>query len=428
MVKCFPKMAIKLVREFKQNQQLSITPQLKKSIDLLQLSRIEIINKINNEIEENPFLTKDYDNESSSTFDDMDLLNNLSNELTLQNHLKSQLDDLNLTISEKKIAQFIIQSLEENGLLKMDLDEIEELMGFTYSIKEIKSVLNHIIQNIEPAGIGARDFKETIFIQLKRKEIPSEELEIADKILFDPQFSNFKDAKEELEVHYSESTIENVLKKIKQCDLSPGLEFESTIIIQPDLEIIPQNNENFNVQFKSESFPKISLDQDLEELVKDKKNKASKELKEKMGEAKWLIRAINKRNETVQNVGTLICLKQADFLSEKSAELKPLSNLELAKELKISPSTVSRILRSKYIQTPKGALSMKSLLASSVSKTRKVTPIQLMEEIQKIIEGEQKKLSDQKISDLLNKRGFNLARRTISKYRKKINLPSSRSR
>ena len=421
-------MAIKLVREFKQNQQLSITPQLKKSIDLLQLSRIEIINKINNEIEENPFLTKDYDNESSSTFDDMDLLNNLSNELTLQNHLKSQLDDLNLTISEKKIAQFIIQSLEENGLLKMDLDEIEELMGFTYSIKEIKSVLNHIIQNIEPAGIGARDFKETIFIQLKRKEIPSEELEIADKILFDPQFSNFKDAKEELEVHYSESTIENVLKKIKQCDLSPGLEFESTVIIQPDLEIIPQNNENFNVQFKSESFPKISLDQDLEELVKDKKNKVSKELKEKMGEAKWLIRAINKRNETVQNVGTLICLKQADFLSEKSAELKPLSNLELAKELKISPSTVSRILRSKYIQTPKGALSMKSLLASSVSKTRKVTPIQLMEEIQKIIEGEQKKLSDQKISDLLNKRGFNLARRTISKYRKKINLPSSRNR
>ena len=115
----------------------------------------------------------------------------------------------------------------------------------------------------------------------------------------------------------------------------------------------------------------FSLDQDLEELAKDRKNKASKELKEKIGEAKWLIRAINKRNETVQNVGTLICRMQADFLSDKSAELKPLSNIELAKELRISPSTVSRILRSKYIQTPKGAVSMKSLLASSVSKTRK---------------------------------------------------------
>ena len=421
-------MAIKLVREFKQNQQLSITPQLKRSIDLLQLSRLEIINKINNEIEENPFLKKDYENQQIGRFDDMDLLDNLSNEITLQNHLETQLDDLKLTISEKKIAILIIQSLEENGLLKMDLDEIEEQMEFAYSIKEIKCVLNDIIQNLEPAGIGARNFKETVFLQLKRQEIPLEELEIADKILFDPQFLNFEDAKDKLEDFYSIDSIENVLKKIKKCDLSPGLGFESTIMIQPDLEIIPQKNESFDVQFKNENFPVISLDQDLEELVKDKKNKASKELKEKMGEAKWLIRAINKRNETIQNVGTLICQKQADFLSEKSAELKPLSNLELAKQLKISPSTVSRILRSKYIQTPKGALSMKSLLASSVSKTKKVTPMQLMEEIQKIIHEEKKKLSDQKISDLLNRRGFNLARRTITKYRKKINLPSSRNR
>ena len=421
-------MVIKLVREFKQNQQLAITPQLKKSIDLLQLSRLEIINKINNEIEENPFLTKDYDKQSSGSFDDMDLLDNLSNELTLQDHLESQLNDLKLTVSEKKIAIFIIQSLEENGLLNMDLDEVEELMEFAYSIEEIKSVLNDTIHNLEPAGVGARNFKETIFIQLKRQKILPDELEIAYKILFDPQFSDFEDAMDKLEIHYSKGAIKNVLNKIKQCDLSPGLEFESTIMIQPDLEIIPQNNENFNVRFKEENFPLISLDEDLEKLVKDRKNKATKELKEKMGEAKWLIRAINKRNETIQNVGKLICQKQADFLSEKSAELKPLSNLELAKELKISPSTVSRILRSKYIQTPKGALSMKSLLVSSVSKTRKVTPMQLMEEIQKIIEEEKNKLSDQKISDLLNKRGFNLARRTISKYRKKINLPSSRNR
>jgi len=421
-------MAIKLVREFKQNQQVSITPQLKKSIDLLQLSRLEIINKINKEIEENPFLQKNYENQPVGTFDNKDLLDNLSNELTLQNHLESQLDDLKLRTSEKKIALLIIQSLEENGLLEMDLDEIEEQMGFTYSIKEIKSVLNNIIQDLDPAGIGARNFKETIFLQLKRQEIPSEELEIADKILFDPQFSNFGDAKDKLEVHYPSSSIENVLNKIKKCDLSPGLGFESTIMIQPDLEIISHNEEKFNVQFRRDNFPMVSLDEELEVLVKDKKNKASKELKEKMGEAKWLIRAINKRNETVQNVGTLICQKQADFLSEKSAELKPLSNLELAKQLKISPSTVSRILRSKYIQTPKGAISMKSLLASSVSKTRKVTPSQLMEEIQKIIREEKKKLSDQKISDLLNQRGFNLARRTIAKYRKKINLPSSRNR
>ena len=421
-------MAIKLVREFKQNQQLSITPQLKKSIDLLQLSRLEIINKINNEIEENPFLKKDFDNDQTSNFDDMDLLDNLSNDLTLQNYLEDQLQDIKLSNSEKKIAQVIIQSLEENGLLQIDLDEIEELMEFAYSVKEIKNVLVNIIHDLEPAGVGARNFKETIYIQLNKQEIPTEELEIASKILFNPQFSSFEDAESDLFKHYSIDVVKSTLKRIKQCSLSPGLEFESSHIIQPDLEVIPDNNQNLNVRFRKDNFPLISLDKDLEQLVKNKKNKANKELKEKMGEAKWLIRAINKRNETVQNVGMLICKIQADFLSNKSAELKPVSNIDLARELRISASTVSRILRSKYIQTPKGAVSMKSLLASSVSKTRKVTPMQLMEEIQKIVEGERKKLSDQKISDLLNKRGFNLARRTISKYRKKINLPNSRNR
>ena len=421
-------MAIKLVREFKQNQQLSITPQLKKSIDLLQLSRLEIIQKINNEIEENPFLKKDFDHESSSGFDSMEFLENSPNELTLQDHLESQLLDIEISDVEKKIALVIIHSLEENGLLQIDLDEIEALMEYAYSSKEIKNVLSSIIHDLEPAGVGARNFKETIYLQLKKQKIPVKELEIANKILFNPQFSSFEDAKTHLAMYYSENAIESVLKKIKQCDLSPGLEFESTHIIQPDLEVIQNNNENLDVQFKKDNFPLISLDEDLEKLVKNKKNKANKELKEKIGEAKWLIRSINKRNETVHNVGKLICKIQADFLTNKSPELKPVSNIDLAKELKISASSVSRILRSKYIQTPKGAVSMKSLLASSVSKTRKVTPMQLMEEIQNIVEGEREKLSDQRIADLLNQRGFNLARRTISKYRKKINLPNSRNR
>jgi len=421
-------MVIKLVREFRQNQQLSITPQLKKSIDLLQLSRLEIINKINNEIDENPFLKKDFEGETVGSFNNTNLLDNLSNELSLQDHLETQLEDLRLNHIEKRIALVIIQSLEENGLLELDLDEIEALMEYSFSIQEIKNVLKNVVQDLDPAGVGARNFKETIYIQLRKKDTPTEELEIANKILFNPRFSSFEDAQSDLAKHYSKDSIESVLKKIKKCDLSPGLEFESTYLIQPDLEVIPDSNQNLNIRFRQDNFPLISLDQDLEEQVKNKANKANKKLKEKIGEAKWLIRAINKRNETVQNVGALICRIQADFLSDRSADLKPLSNIELAKKLKISPSTVSRILRSKYIQTPKGAVSMKSLLASSVSKTRKVTPIQLMEEIQNIVESEKKKLSDQKISDLLNRRGFNLARRTISKYRKKINLPNSRNR
>ena len=421
-------MAIKLVREFRQNQQLTITPQLKKSIDLLQLSRLEIINKINNEIDQNPFLKKDYENDFASSYDNADFLENLADEESLQNHLENQLNDIRLNLREKQIALVIIQSLEENGLLQIDLDELEVMMDYIYSTQEIENVLVKIIQDMEPAGVGARNFKETIYLQLKKQNITNQELELANNILFNPRFSSFEEAENQLSKDYDKNSIESVLKKIKKCDLSPGLEFKSTDLIRPDLEVIPDSNQNFNVRFKKEDFPLISLDEDLEKQVKNKANKSNKKLKEKIGEAKWLIRAINKRNETVQNVGTLICRMQSDFLSDKSAELKPLTNVELAKELKISPSTVSRILRSKYIQTPKGAVSMKSLLASSVSKTRKVTPMQLMEEIQNIVEGEKKKLSDQKISDMLNQRGFNLARRTISKYRKKINLPNSRDR
>jgi len=421
-------MVIKLVREFRQNQQLTITPQLKKSIDLLQLSRLEIINKINNEIDQNPFLKKDYENDFASSYDNADFLENLADEESLQNHLENQLNDIRLNLREKQIALVIIQSLEENGLLQIDLDELEVMMDYIYSTQEIENVLVNIIQDMEPAGVGARNFKETIYLQLKKQNITNQELELANNILFNPRFSSFEEAQNQLSKDYDKNSIESVLKKIKKCDLSPGLEFKSTDLIRPDLEVIPDSNQNFNVRFKKEDFPLISLDEDLEKQVKNKANKSNKKLKEKIGEAKWLIRAINKRNETVQNVGTLICRMQSDFLSDKSAELKPLTNVELAKELKISPSTVSRILRSKYIQTPKGAVSMKSLLASSVSKTRKVTPMQLMEEIQNIVEGEKKKLSDQKISDMLNQRGFNLARRTISKYRKKINLPNSRDR
>ena len=119
-------MAIKLVREFKQNQQLSITPQLKKSIDLLQLSRLEIINKINNEIDKNPFLKKDFNHESTSNFNDMDLMENLPNDLTFQNHLYSQFEDIRLKNTEKKIALAIIRSLE-----RLPLAAASSLIGST---------------------------------------------------------------------------------------------------------------------------------------------------------------------------------------------------------------------------------------------------------------------------------------------------------
>ena len=158
------------------------------------------------------------------------------------------------------------------------------------------------------------------------------------------------------------------------------------------------------------------------------KKNPNKELAEKIQDAKWLISSVKKRNDTIFKVGELICKKQISFFGENPLKINPLSNKELAEELNLHPSTISRILRSKYIDTPKGIMLLKSLLVSSVSRTRSVTPLQLMQLIKNIINEERSPKSDNKIAVELNKRGFNLARRTITKYRKKLNLPSSRDR
>ena len=420
-------MVIKLVREFQQRQQLSMTPQLRKSIDLLQLSRIEIINKINAEIEDNPFIIKKDPAEILSPGYDDELMANLPEMVTLPSYLQNQLEDLRLTNAENKIGAVIIQSLDESGLLSIDLDELEELLEFKSSVEDIRLVLENIIQHLDPAGIGARNFKELVHLQLKRKDLSMNQQELVHEILFNPDFKNFEHAKSTLLDRFPAEEIQQTLSLIKACDLSPGLDFESIQMIYPDVEILPAK-EGLDIQFIQENFPQLSLDSELEQLAKDKKNPVNIALQEKIADAKWLIRSVKKRNETVREVGELICRMQAEFLLGQSLQLNPLSNLELARELKLSPSTISRILRSKYIQTPKGAVSMRSLLSASVSKTRRVTPQQLMEEIARVISDSPQKLSDQKLVEMLNKRGFNLARRTIAKYRLKLNIPNSRKR
>ena len=420
-------MVIKLVREFQQRQQLSMTPQLRKSIDLLQLSRIEIINKINAEIEDNPFIIKKDPAEILSPGYDDELMANLPEMVTLPSYLQNQLEDLRLTDAENKIGAVIIQSLDESGLLSINLDELEELLEFKSSVEDIRLVLENIIQHLDPAGIGARNFKELVHLQLKRKDLSMNQQELVHEILFNPDFKNFEHAKSTLLDRFPAEEIQQTLSLIKACDLSPGLDFESIQMIYPDVEILPAK-EGLDIQFIQENFPQLSLDSELEQLAKDKKNPVNIALQEKIADAKWLIRSVKKRNETVREVGELICRMQAEFLLGQSLQLNPLSNLELARELKLSPSTISRILRSKYIQTPKGAVSMRSLLSASVSKTRRVTPQQLMEEIARVISDSPQKLSDQKLVEMLNKRGFNLARRTITKYRLKLNIPNSRKR
>ena len=419
-------MAIKLVREFQQKQQVTITPQLKKSIDLLQLSRVEIINKIHAEAEDNPFLIKESEGDVSFNHSNNDeMLANLAETETLKNYLETQVNDLNLKELQQEIAMLLIQSLEESGLMQLNVEELEELFNHRINIDQILGVLINVVQHLEPAGIGARDFKELIFLQLRKKNLTENQLQLIEEILYNPAFNDFEEAQNKLQKKFLPKDVSIALDLIKSCDLSPGLDFERTQYIQLDIEIIHSEN-NFTINFVEEHFPKLAFDEELENLTKQ--GEVNIKLKEKILDAKWLIRSINKRNETIQRVGTLICQKQIKFLSSESIQLNPLSNIELANDLEVSPSTISRILRSKYIQTPNGIVLMKSLLSASVSRTKKVTPMQLMEEIQQIILNSKTSLSDQKITNILNLRGFSLARRTIAKYRMKLSIPNSRKR
>jgi RNA polymerase sigma-54 factor len=425
-------MAIALIKELAQKQKVTLTPQLKKSIDLLQLSRYEIIQKINEEIGINPFLEKNEpevnDYEGNDEFFSSEYQKEVVAQKSLRENLIDQLNDLNLTRDEFLISEAIISSLDDSGELVEGLDEIENLLDFRYSYKEIEKVLTDIIHLLDPAGIGFRSLKETIYIQLKRKNIDNQLLHISEIILFKSSGMNILDVKNKLLNDYDEASVENSIRLIKECDLAPGLSCSDDQYVVPDLIVMENSSKNL-VNFINDQFPIIKVDEELVDSVQQALKKDPNEsILNKIQNAKWLIRAVKKRNETVLKVGELICKKQNAFFQNEPLEIKPLSNKEISDELGLHPSTISRILRSKFIQTPRGVIPLKSLLISSVSKTRNVTPIQLMEIIKKIIDEEKSKLSDQDIALLLNKKGYSLARRTISKYRLKLNIHSSRKR
>ena len=424
-------MALSLVKEFKQKQKISLTPLLKKSIDLLQLSRYELIQKIDHEIDINPFVEKEIseDFDIDENYNDANFDFNVAAVENLRDTLINQINDLRLEDKDKEIALTIVDCIDESGQLIDDIDEINKMVQGKTAVQDIEDILLNIIHNLEPIGIGYRNFKECIKIQINKKDFNKKIKQLCLEMLNQNQLDSLNEINSIfLNKGFDESDIEKAMLEIKSCDLSPGLNFENTNYVIPDLKI-ELTNESLSVNFINDNFPTIKIDEDLiEQTNLQLKNKPNKKLAEKIQDAKWLLSSVKKRNDTVMRVGELICKKQISFFQENPLKINPLSNKNLSDELSLHPSTISRILRSKYIDTPKGIIPLRSLLISSVSKTRDVTPIQLMQLIESIIQEEKKPKSDNKIALELNRRGFNLARRTITKYRKKLNIASSRNR
>ncbi len=423
-------MSIILSKNLKQKQSVKLTPSLKKSIDLLQLSRFELIKKIDKEIIENPFLEKNDANNDYKDFNHSDFSFDIESKVNLREFLITQLDDFHLNEKEIKIAKLIIGCIDESGELSESTEQIEEISNYIYSEKEIENILLNIIHKLSPSGIGYRSHKECIKIQIdNKKNISKAKRSLIEDILLNDRLDNLSEIKQIAHKNgYTDKEFKSALGEIKNCDLSPGLNFEKTDFIEADLKV-SFVEKNFKVVFNDNNFPLIKLDDDLiNDVKKELKKKKNEEILQKINDAKWLLTSVKKRNDTVKNVGEYICTKQIAFFEDNPLKLNTLSNKEIADEIGVHPSTVSRILRNKYIDTPKGVIPLKSLLLSSVSKTRDISATQLMKLIKDIVNSENKPKSDKKIAIELNKRGFSLARRTISKYRKKNNIPSSRYR
>ena len=423
-------MSIILSKNLKQKQSVKLTPSLKKSIDLLQLSRFELIKKIDKEIIENPFLEKNDANNDYEDFNHFDFSFDVESKLNLRESLITQLDDFHLNEKEIKIAKLIIGCIDESGELSESTEQIEEISNFIYSEKEIENILINIIHKLSPSGIGYRNHKECIKIQIdNKKHISKTKRALIEDILLNDKLDNLPEIRKiAYKNGYTDKEFKSALDEIKNCDLSPGLNYEKTDFIEADLKV-SFVDKNFKVVFNDNNFPLIKLDNDLiSDVKKELKKKKNEEILQKINDAKWLLTSVKKRNDTVKNVGEYICTKQIAFFEDNPLKLNTLSNKEIADEIGVHPSTVSRILRNKYIDTPKGVMPLKSLLLSSVSKTRDISATQLMKLIKDIVNSENKPKSDKKIAIELNKRGFSLARRTITKYRKKNNIPSSRYR
>ena len=423
-------MSIILSKNLKQKQSVKLTPSLKKSIDLLQLSRFELIKKIEKEIIENPFLEKNDANNDYEDFNHSDFSFDIESKVNLRESLITQLDDFHLNEKENKIAKLIIGCIDESGELSESIEQIEEISNYIYSEKEIENILLNIIHKLSPSGIGYRNHKECIKIQIdNKKNISEANRSLIEDILQNDRLDDLSEIREIAHKNgYTDKEFKSALGEIKNCDLSPGLNFEKTDFIEADLKV-SFVEKNFKVVFNDNNFPLIKLDDDLiNDVKKELKKKKNEEILQKINDAKWLLTSVKKRNDTVKNVGEYICTKQIAFFEDNPLKLNTLSNKEIADEIGVHPSTVSRILRNKYIDTPKGVIPLKSLLLSSVSKTRDISATQLMKLIKDIVNSENKPKSDKKIAIELNKRGFSLARRTISKYRKKNNIPSSRYR
>ena len=468
-------------------QQLTMTPQLQQAIRLLQLSSLELRTEIQATLESNPMLeadeeATDEDYVSEDDFggltaqepagerveavraedggdigdadfsgpwgsvghgvaaegDDRDPIDTQSTGSdSLRDHLLEQLHLSALTERDEAIAVALIESIRDDGYLGDSLDEIVTGLardGLAVEIAEAEVML-HLIQRFDPSGVGARDPRECMQIQLAQKASEGG-LELAQRIIDEHiellAARDFNGLRRALRV--DNEALAEAIGIIQSLDPHPGsrIASETTQFITPDV-LVRKENGVWRVRLNPEISPRLRINSTYSGMVRRAdRSEQNNFLRDHLQEARWFIKSLESRNETLLRVATAIVEHQRPFLDYGEEAMKPLVLRDIAEQLEMHESTISRVTNEKYMHTPRGVLEFKYFFSSHVSTTEggecSATAIRAM--LKKLIDAEdrRKPLSDHRIRGILVDRGINVARRTVAKYRESMAIPPSNER
>ncbi|MBI1824329.1 MAG: RNA polymerase factor sigma-54 [Nitrospirae bacterium] len=469
------------------SQKLIMTPQLQQAIKLLQLSRLELSQTITQEIMENPLLEEsledeplqqeeaakdellrdnlekgeaesekndemsefdlkwedyidDYDDhrdmeygnlsqDESSSFDQI-----LAKTTSLVDHLLWQLSLMSLSPPEKMIGESIIGNIDENGYLSGSLEEIAVSTGT--AVPMVEKVLQ-VVQGFDPPGVAARNLKECLLIQVAQLDLKNSIVEgMINQHMEDLERKRYSVIAKSLGV-----VLEEVLHcaKIIEClEPKPGRPFTVNVNqnVMPDVLVV-KGNKDFVVILNDDSFPKLRISSYYKKLLREKgkDHEATKTyLDEKLRSALWLVRSIEQRNRTILRVAESIVKFQKEFFDKGVAFLKPLVLRQVAEDISMHESTISRVTTNKYMYSPQGIFEFKYFFNSSIQRTdgegESLSSVTVKDMIKKLVMEEDSKcpLKDQDIVNILKKNQIEVARRTVAKYRTILNIPPATRR
>lgn len=363
--------------------------------------------------------------------------------------LKNQINTYRLTEEEEQITDFLIGSIDDSGYLRRDLLDVMDDLAFTQNIfttiEELERLLK-IVQQLDPAGVGARDLRESLLIQLKRKkEKPSRNLAID---ILENSFDHFvkKHYKKLLQkFHISEEQLKEAISEIEKLNPKPGGSFVGSNKIAE--QIVPDFNlriveGELELTLNSRNAPELHISNEYNNLLKGykdskEKSKSQKDavifIKQKLDAAKWFIDAIKQRQQTLLlNMNAIMQHQKEYFLTGDERKLKPMILKDIADVINMDVSTVSRVANSKYVSTPYGTKLIKEFFSESMKNDQgeDVSTREIKNILATVIKEENKKkpLTDDKLSVILKEKGYPIARRTVAKYRELLDIPVARLR